>query len=893
LVNGRRFELISRFGKNMCRRVVAMEDTMIPARSQARIPGRIEMNRMDAGIKGHVWTTEANELRGGISVARTVVPERLNNVPVLVFNSSNVEKKVGARTVLADLTMSEFVEDDREMEGEGWLSCEHLDGLMTEIDGSITSEQAKGLTSPLKKYSDVFSRNELDLGVTPLAKHRIDTGDTRPIRQTLREQPFHLLKKKNEHVKEIIKAGVVEPSNSPWTSNLVVVKNKDGSFWYCVDYRKINSVTRRDAYPLPRIDACLNALSGAKLFSAFDLRSSYYQVPMHEDDADKTTIIVRTGTYRFKRVPFGLCNAGSTFKRVMDLALNGLNFNMCLVYSDDIIVYSTDVDEHIGRLEKLFERLRSANLKLKPSKCKLLRSELSFLGHVVSSKGVGTDPKKISAVQDWPVPTDVKEVRSFLGLASYYRKFVPSFAALAAPLHALTGKNKKFDWTSSCEDGFQKLKSALVSSPILAMPNNSDPFVLDTDACDVNIGAVLSQVQEGEERVIAYASRSLSKQERYYCVTRKEMLAVVFYSKSFRQYLLGRQFLIRTDHSALQCVKTTPEPMGQQARWCEILEEFDFQIVHRPGMKHGNADALSRRPCRQCGKEVGDGVRSEVRVIEFQEIIRGTRWTRQELIEVTKQDNKISPFYEEVLGNSLPMDESKLAGARAVTKSFHAQWERYDIVNGVMYRRWWDEEENGKRRQIVLPIQYREEAMRSAHASIRGGHMGVKKTQDKIAMSVYWIGWQRDVREYWLRCDACARYHEGGVKKRGELQSMCVGAPWERLAIDITGPHPLSGKGNKFIITVIDHFTKYAFAFPVRNHEARTFAKYLVERVFLIHGVPLQLLSDRGAEFEGHIFKEICELLGVDKLRTTAYKPSTNGALDAPYPEHNAWDDRG
>jgi len=188
----------------------------------------------------------------------------------------------------------------------------------------------------------------------------------------------------------------------------------------------------------------------------------------------------------------------------------------------------------------------------------------------------------------------------------------------------------------------------------------------------------------------------------------------------------------------------------------------------------------------------------------------------------------------------------------------------------------------------VLPIQYREEAMRSAHASISGGHMGVKKTQDEVAMMAYWVGWQRNVREYCLKCDACARYHRGGVKKRGELQSMCVGAPWERLAFDITSPHPLSGKGNRFIITVIDHFTKYAFAFPVRNHEARTVAKYLVEKLFLIHGVLLQFLSDRIAEFEGHIFQEICELLGVDKLRITAYKPSTNGALERMHRTLNA-----
>jgi len=227
LVNGRRFELISRVrGKVMCRRVIAMEDTIIPAHSQAIVPGRIEMNRMDTGPKGHVWTTEANELKGGISVARTVVPERLEDIPVLVLNSSNVEKRVGSQTILAELTMSEFVENGKEEEKKGELSVEHLNGLMSGIDRSVTGEQADGLSSLLKRYADVFSRNELDLGVTPLAKHRIDTRETRPTRQTLRKQPFHLLEKIDDHVTEMIKAGVIEPSNSPWTSNLVVVKKK-------------------------------------------------------------------------------------------------------------------------------------------------------------------------------------------------------------------------------------------------------------------------------------------------------------------------------------------------------------------------------------------------------------------------------------------------------------------------------------------------------------------------------------------------------------------------------------------------------------------------------------------------------------------------------------------
>jgi len=234
-----------------------------------------------------------------------------------------------------------------------------------------------------------------------------------------------LLDKIDEHVGKIIEAGVIEPSCSPWTSNIVVVSKKDGSLRFCVNYRKLNSVTRLDAYPLPRIDSCLDALSGAQFFSAFDLRASYHQVPMDMKDADKTTFIVRTGTYRFRRVPFGLCNAGSTFQRVMDLALSGLNFKMCLVYLDDIIVFSAKVEEHLHRLRKIFDRLRAANLKLKASKCSLMRAEVKFLGHVVSGMGVATDPAKIEVVKEWPRPSEVREVRLFLGLASYYRRFVP------------------------------------------------------------------------------------------------------------------------------------------------------------------------------------------------------------------------------------------------------------------------------------------------------------------------------------------------------------------------------------------------------------------------------------------------------------------------------------
>jgi len=329
-----------------------------------------------------VWTTEISELENGVNVARAILPERLDNLPILVLNVSNESREIRAETILTELSLATCTEGNEEealTAEEGERSYKHLSKLLEGVDERVSEEQRVELIKMPKKYVDVFSTGEHDLGKTSLAAHQIDTGDAKPIRHTLRRQPFHLLDKIDERVVKMVEAGFIEPSCSPWTSNLDVVSKKDGSLRFCVDYRKLNSVTRRDAYLLPRIDSGLDALSGAQFFSAFDLRSSYHQVPMDMKDADKTTFIIRTGTYRFRRVPFGLCKAGSTFQRVMDLALNGLNFNMCLVYLDDIIVYSATVEEHLLRLRKLFDRLRIADLKLKPSKCSLLRAEVNFL----------------------------------------------------------------------------------------------------------------------------------------------------------------------------------------------------------------------------------------------------------------------------------------------------------------------------------------------------------------------------------------------------------------------------------------------------------------------------------------------------------------------------------
>ena len=286
----------------------------------------------------------------------------------------------------------------------------------------------------------------------------------------------------------------------------------------------------------------------------------------------------------------------------MEEVLAGLPWEICLLYLDDIIVHASTISEELSRLRKVFQRLHDAKLKLGPKKCFLLQKSVYFLGHVVSGKGVSTDPQKIKVVRTLPRPRTVKDARSFLGLCSYYRRFIQGFSDIARPLHRLTEEGREFKWSDDCEGAFNRLKVALTTTPILAFPASDDQFILDTDASNIGMGAVLSQLQGGREVVIAYYSKALSKSEINYCVTRKELLAIIVAVKAFHHYLCGRHFLIRTDHRALKWLLKFKNPEGQLVRWLEFLATYDFNIEHRPGRQHDNANALSRRPCGDCKK---------------------------------------------------------------------------------------------------------------------------------------------------------------------------------------------------------------------------------------------------------------------------------------------------
>lgn len=478
---------------------------------------------------------------------------------------------------------------------------EHLSSLYTSSCVHLNENQRERLRALLLMNQSVFAKYKWDIGRTDVVTHKIITQNTDPIRQKPRRLPFAQRSELASQIDNMLCSDIIEPSESPWSPPLVLVRKKDGSTRICLDYRKLNDITKKDSFPVSRIDDKLDALSGAEWFHVLDLQSGYFQVKCDENDREKTAFVTENGLYQFKVMPMGLCNAPATFERLMNKVLKGLSWKTCLVYLDDIIVFGTEFESTLQRLHEVFDRLRMAGLKLNPKKCTLFQKSVNYLGHVVSKDGVRADSSKTEAISNWPRPTTVKEVRAFRGICLYYRRFIFDFAKYARPLNKLTEKQTLFEWTDICEEAFNIMKSKLYSPPILAYPDPSGlEFILNTDCSNSALGAVISQNQNGHEKVIAYYSRALSKSEINYCTTRKELLAVISSIKHFHCYLYGRKFTVRTDHSSLRWITKFKDIQGQLARWLEVLGTYDFEIVHRPGLKHSNADSLSRRPCLDC-----------------------------------------------------------------------------------------------------------------------------------------------------------------------------------------------------------------------------------------------------------------------------------------------------
>ncbi|RXN12176.1 Transposon Ty3-I Gag-Pol poly [Labeo rohita] len=714
-------------------------------------------------------------------------------------------------------------------------------------------------------------------GRTDVLQHRIYTTCQVPIKQ----RPYRLSPVKQQAMEEqlevMLKEGIVEPSHSAWASPVVLVPKKNGNLKFCVDYRKVNATTESDAYPLPNIAEILESLSGASIFATIDLNSGYWQVEMDPDSKAKTAFIVSAGLYHFNVMPFGLKNTPATFQRLMETVLGELRKKICFVYIDDIIIYSTSVAQHFCDLKTILHRLETAGLTINLKKCKFFLSEITFLGHVVSNKGITADPSKVEAIRAFPAPNTLKEVQRFLGLAGWYHRFVPNFSKIAEPLNSLKKKGQVFKWMTQCQQAFDQLKACLTSPPILGHPDLQVPFIVYTDASDTGLGAILTQRKDlGKEEVIAYASRTLTGAEINYTATEKECLAVIWALEKWEHYLEYKLFTVVTDHSALQWVMGSTKTNSRLIRWVLRLQKLNFIIEYRKGKLNVAPDALSRSL-----------------------ITANSPITALYAKQKTDQHPEL-PVTDIVLWEEQHNDCEITKLLQAVAEEQSPQMDQYEVVEDKLYHKTHLKNDQIHYR-VYVPGSLRSALLQHYHSHPLSGHCGIYKTYKRLQEVAFWPGMWTDVKHNVRECVKCQTLRHDNRKPAGKLQPITTTKPNEMLGVDIMGPLSRSTQQNEYLLVFVDYYSRWVEFFPMRHATAQSIATILRKEILTRWGVPDFILSDRGTQFVSSVFKEVCEKWKVTPKLTTAYHPQTNMTervnrtlknMIASYVDdnHNKWD---
>ncbi|UYV73682.1 hypothetical protein LAZ67_11000340, partial [Cordylochernes scorpioides] len=810
-------------------KIKSAKDSIVPECSMKLIKALVETEDGEYIIEESSKMFQTNGLR----LARSLINVINRETHIWITNPYPRPLKIMKNQTLAFGSSPAKINVSRERE------VEKNEEPRFQINENLSPKEQKELKQVLERYGDLFSSR---LGRTNLAKHRIDTEDAKPIKH----KPYRVSAKERDIIKEqideMLTEGIIRPSSSPWSFPVILVKKRDGKYRFCVDYRKLNNVTVKDVYPIPRIDEVMDTLQGSTHFSAIDLRSAYWQVEVEERDKEKAAFTTAHGLYEFNVMPFGLCNAPATFERNMENMLGNLRWQICLCYLDDVIIYSPDFPTHLKRLEAVFRCFRESNLRLNDKKCRFAFEELEILGYITSKHGIKPAEHNIKAVRNFPRPKKVKEVQSFLGMCSYYRKFIKDFSKIADPLTNLIKKSVSFTWTERQEEAFQTLKTALLSPPILGHFNPNAPTYVHTDASNIGIGATLVQDIGGEEKVISYLSRTLSKAEQNYSTTEKECLAVVWSMSKLRPYLYGRHFKIVTDHHALCWLKNLKDPTGRLARWALKIQEYDFDIIHKSGKKHLDADGLSRGPLPETDWDE-----------DFERLF---------LNQITDEEDK---FIESVKKN--------LNGSRrSIAQNFKEE-------DGCLFKK--NPNPEGRAWLLVVPENKKREIMKEYHNHMSNGHLGVARTMYRIKSKYFWPSMLKDVSEFVKTCHLCQSRKGSNQLPSGLLQPIPpANFPFERIEIDFVGPLPSTKNRKKWIIVLTDYYTRYAETRAVSEATVKEVSKFLVEDIFLRHGAPQYLISDRGSQFTSNLMKEVMKTCKIKHCFTTSYHPQTNGLTE-------------
>ncbi|KAM0053973.1 putative nucleotidyltransferase, Ribonuclease H [Helianthus debilis subsp. tardiflorus] len=685
----------------------------------------------------------------------------------------------------------------------------------------------------LLQYEDVFKTPD-SLPPNRECNHKIQLMDESvSINQRAYRYPVGQKDIIEKMVQEMLDMGIIRHSVSSFASPVVLVKKKDGTWRLCVDYRKLNDQTVKNRFPIPLIEELLEELGGAEVFSKLDLRSGYHQIRMNEGDIHKTAFRTHQGLFEFLVLPFGLTNAPATFQGLMNAVFKKLLRKTVLIFFDDVLVYSKSMQQHVKDLGEVLQLFRDHQLYAKKSKCSFAGSKVEYLGHVISKEGVSTDSSKIEAVKNWPIPTTVKQLRGFLGLTGYYRRFVSAYGAIAKPLTNLLQKDA-FIWSCEAQQAFEALKTAMIQAPVLALPDWSQEFIVETDASSKGLGAVLMQ----GKHPIAYVSKALSARQCALSVYEKELLAILLAVKHWHQYLILKHFTIRTDQKSLKHLLEQKITTPLQHTWLSKLMGYDYHIVYKKGVENNVADALSR---------VHSSAIFELSVSSYDPVllteIKG-HWAKdvqaQELIQRLSQGEQMK----------------------------HMSWDGSLLTRKK--KLWIGKDEELRRKILFL-----------CHSSAVGGHSGIQPTLQRFKNMFYWKRADKDIKHWVKRCDVCLKAKYEAVSSPGLLNPLPVPqSVFTDISMDFISGLPKSGNKD-VILVVVDRFTKYAHFLALKHpFSAVNVAQLMLDSVFKLHGCPHNIVSDRDPIFLSLFWKEFLKLQGVEQALSTAYHPQSDGQTE-------------
>ncbi|GMF19842.1 unnamed protein product [Phytophthora fragariaefolia] len=766
-----------------------------------------------------------------LMIAPTVNTVRNGMISVAVLNVDGKRETLPAREALGTwvptddtmelLRMNGELERTRVSEWVAKLKKEDAAPLYDESSmniGEMEPEDRALVIALLLQYAEIVNKKD---GCPSLAtihvQHHINTGDAAPIMLRRRQQAVAENELIDAKVDEMLAQGVIEEEQGAWGFPVVLVRKKDGTLQFCVDYRVLNAVTIKDVYPLPRKDESLEALCGSTRFSSLDLHAGYWQLGVAAKDKEKTAFTTRKGLFQFTRMPFGLCNAPT-----------------------------------------------QAGLSLKASKCSFATTKMEYLGHDLTPDGIRPTARLVKAVKDFPVPTSDKEVRKFVALAGYYRRFMPDFGTRMAPLTMLLRKNVSWRWRTEQEEAFAWAKAYLSKEPVLIYPNYSLPFKLTTDASKIGLGAVLSQDQGNGDQPVAYASKVNSPAVSKYTISELECLAIVWAVQLFRPHLYGRHFTIVTDHIALKWLMTATEPAGRLHRWSLTLQEYDFSIQYRPGHENRVADALSRNPVED-DAVLATTAEDEVEIGIPSSTTNGT----PSGIDFVRRTCALEPLINEEVEKAVQQAIRSYRGQRVFRKD-----------DGLIYAETGVAEE-----RIVLPAVFWALAFSEAHDSLWAGHLRGPQTYDRVGRMYWWPHMREAVHNWVSACQDCGSRKARPKAAVPPLQGVKTGDVCGRWAIDVAGPLPQTIHGNKYVIAAVEYTTRYAVAVAVPQHDAKMIAKFLMEKVVLVCGPMREIMMDGARAFGSKAIVELLNLMQARQSTPVPYRQNLLGLVER-FQEH-------